>query len=93
MRKIREILRLKWECQYSYHLIAKSCGVSSSTACECVRRATRANLTWPLPADLDDEALIALLYKQNKTTKKDEFTKIDFAKLHQELKKKHVTKM
>lgn len=93
MRKIREILRLKWECKCSYHLIAKSCGVSSSTASECVRRAKEASLTWPLPTDLHDDALIALLYKPHTTAEKNEHAKIDFAKLHQELKKKHVTKM
>ena len=93
MRKIREILRLKWDLKCSNHLISCSVGISSSTVSECMRRATDANLTWPLPIDLDDDALIAKLYKPCTTAEKNEHTKIDFAKLHQELKKKHVTKM
>ncbi len=93
MRKIREVLRLKWDLKCSNHLIACSVGISSSTVSECVRRATEASLTWPLPADLDDDALITLLYRPQTMAEKNEHEKIDFAKLHQELKKKHVTKM
>lgn len=93
MRKIREILRLKWDLKCSNHLISCSVGISSSTVSECVRRATKANVTWPLPAELDDDALIALLYAPHTMAEKNEHEKIDFAKLHQELKKKHVTKM
>jgi transposase len=93
MRKIREILRLKWDLKCSNHLISRSIGVSSSTVSECVRRAKEACLTWPLPVALDDDALIAMLYKPHTLAKKHEHAKIDFAKLHQELKKKHVTKM
>lgn len=93
MRKIREILRLKWECHCSYHAIAKSVGVSSSTVSDCIRRAKSANLSWPLPAEMDDDVLIGLLYSPTTRAKKDEHTKIDFAYIHQELKKKHVTKL
>lgn len=82
MRKIREILRLKWDLKCSNHLISCSIGVSTSTVSECVRRATKADLTWPLPVELDDDALISLLYTPHTTAEKDEHTKIDFAKLH-----------
>lgn len=93
MRKIREILRLQWDLKCSYHLTAKSVGVSSSTIGECLRRAKAANLTWPLPADLDDDALIKLLYPPLKKTIDDGQNKIDWAHIHQELKRKHVTMM
>lgn len=62
MRKIREILRLKWACQLSDRAIAKSCSVARSTVAECLKRASIAALTWPLPEDMDDFALERLLY-------------------------------
>jgi len=56
MRKIREVLRLKAD-GFSKRRIAASLGISATAAMECVQRARRAGLTWPLPEDLSDEAL------------------------------------
>jgi len=39
MRKIREILRLKWSAQLSNRAIAKSCAIARSTVAECLERA------------------------------------------------------
>jgi len=57
MRKINEVLRLKWECGLSNRAIARSCSISHSTVSEYVRRANAAGLTWPLPETLDEDAL------------------------------------
>lgn len=62
MRKIREILRLKWTAQLSDRTIAKSCSIARSTVAECLKRAEKAALPWPLPENLDDAALERLLY-------------------------------
>jgi len=62
MRKIREILRLKWTSQLSSRAIAKSCLIARSTVAECLERAFNAGLSWPLPDGLDDSALERLLY-------------------------------
>jgi transposase len=56
MRKIREVLRLKAD-GFSKRRIAASLGISATAAMECVHRARRVGLTWPLPEDLSDEAL------------------------------------
>lgn len=93
MRKIREILRLKWDCSCSHHLIASSLGVSSSTVGECLRRATEARLSWPLAPELDDGKLEALLYPPPPKRLPDAQREIDWAKVHQELQRKHVTIM
>ena len=61
MRKIREILRLKC-AGLSPRQIAASVGSALSTVQECLRRAVRAQLNWPLPDELDDARLEALLY-------------------------------
>lgn len=93
MRKIKEILRLKWECHCSNHLIACSVGVSSSTVSECLRRARMANLTWPLPTEYDDAQLEQLLYPPaSKITPADQ-GEIDWIHIHKELKRKAVTLM
>lgn len=93
MRKIREILRLRLLSGCSYHGIAASLGVSSSTASEYVRRAKEANLTWPLPEDLDDEKLEALLYPGFQKVSDEERGEVDWEYIHKELKRKSVTLM
>jgi transposase len=62
MRKIKEVLRLKWACGLNRRAIARSVGISHSTVREYLQRAVAAGLSWPLPADLDDAALYLRLY-------------------------------
>lgn len=52
MRKIKEVLRLK-STGLSNRKITGSCGVSRPTVAGYLRRAQAAQLTWPLPEDLD----------------------------------------
>ena len=49
MRKIREVLRLKWACELSNRAVATSCAIAPSTVWDYVHRATQAGLSWPLP--------------------------------------------
>ncbi len=62
MRKVREVLRLKYACGVSERVIARSIGVSRSTVAEYLRRAAVTGLAWPIPADLDDAALERRLF-------------------------------
>ncbi len=62
MRKIRELLRLKYELGRSHREIAASLGVANSTVSDYVRRASAASLSCPLPEGLDDSALEAALF-------------------------------
>ena len=48
MRKLREILRLKYETALSHRAIAKACGVGTGTVSMHVRRLREAGLSWPL---------------------------------------------
>lgn len=91
MRKIRELLRLKWGCHCSNQLIGHSLGCSPSTVSECLRRAQEAKLSWPLPEALSDEELERLLYPPVKKRTSADTGEIDWACVHQELKRKHVT--
>lgn len=62
MRQIRQVLRLKYEHGLPNRAIAKACSVGVATVAEYLGRARRAALSWPLPEDLDDEALEARLF-------------------------------
>ncbi len=46
MRKMKEVLRLKYDCGISEREISRSCQVSRSTVADYIRRATAARLTW-----------------------------------------------
>ena len=61
MRKIHDVLRLS-AAGMSKRKIAASLGVSATAAGECIRRARRAGLGWPLPEGLTDQALEDRLY-------------------------------
>jgi hypothetical protein len=63
MRKIREVLRLKFGLKLTDRDTAQSCKLSRSTVGEYIQRARKANIVWPLPPDLDDHALEAVLFK------------------------------
>jgi transposase len=91
MRKIREVLRLKFEASLSDSAIARATGSARSTVQECLRRARAAGLTWPLPAELDGEVLYARLYPRNVAPTRSALP--DFAKLQQELKRPGVTRL
>ena len=62
MRKIRELLRLKFELGRSHREIAASVGIANSTVSDYVRRASAAGFSWPLPEGLDDAALEVVLF-------------------------------
>ena len=49
MRKIKEVLRLKWSLNLSNRQITTTCGVGDPTVSEYLRRASDAGLPWPLP--------------------------------------------
>ena len=54
MRKIREVLRLKYELGRSNREIARSCDIGSSTVSDHLKRPRMKGLTWPLADDQSD---------------------------------------
>ena len=92
MRKIREVLRLKYPHQASDRKIASSCQISRSTVAEYLRRATSAGLTWPLPEGLDDESLEELLFPESPKETTDGRPLPDWEYVHKELRRKGVTR-
>jgi transposase len=88
MRKIREVLRLKHELGLSERQIAASVKLSKAGVGNYLRRARGVGLAWPLPPDLGDEALEAMLYARSGDTRT---ARVDWAKVHQELSRPGVT--
>jgi len=55
VRKIYEVLCLKFERKLSNRAIARTCSISPSTVCEYITRAEAAGLSWPLPEEVDED--------------------------------------
>lgn len=63
MRKIKEVLRLRFELGLGQRQISRSCGIGLGTVHEYLERATAASIGWPLPKSLSDEELEAKLFE------------------------------
>ena len=50
MRRLRELLRLKYEAGLSHRAMAQACAVGLGTVSAYLARATAAGVTWPLGA-------------------------------------------
>ena len=68
MRKIRKVLRLKFEQNLSNRAIAVSCRVGVATVHEYLARANTAGVSWPLVASVSDEDLEKSLFPPVPTT-------------------------
>ena len=91
MRKIKEVLRLKWGKGMSNRQIATSCGIGRPTVAEYLRRAQEAGVSWPLPADLDDTRLERMLFPPPPDMPAQLRGIPDWLAIHKELRHKHVT--
>ena len=91
MRHVREILRLG--CSgISKHEIGRRMGLAASTVRETLKRFAATGLPWPLPDDVTDGFLEARLYKSAGTKQGHRrIAEPDWALVHRELKRKHVT--
>ena len=91
MRKLKEVLRLKWQNACSNKQIAKSCNIARSTVREYLRRAQDAGVTWPLDPEVDDRVLENLLFPVREAGNYPERQMPSMEYLYNELKKKSVT--
>jgi transposase len=91
MRKIRELLRLRWEQQLPQRVIANSLGLSQGSVSDYLNRGRRAGLTWPLPEALDDARLEALLFPPLPNVPSDQRPVPDWSAVHRDLRRPNVT--
>ncbi|UYM15945.1 IS21 family transposase [Endozoicomonas euniceicola] len=93
MRKIREVLRLKFEHQLSIRKIASSCNVSRATVSDYLNRFAASGLEWPLSSNLDETTLDQQLFPVQPPASKRQLALPAWSEIHQELRKPGVTLM
>ena len=90
MRKLKEILRLKYGCLLSHSQIAKSLSISSGTVSNYAKRAAQFGLrTWPIPDKWDDVALSKAFFETK--IQRQRHAVPDWSVVHVELKHKTMT--
>jgi transposase len=62
MRKVKEILRLRFGLGLRQNQIARSCSIGQATVHRYLQKALAAGLSWPLPENLDDRRLQELFF-------------------------------
>src|SRR5216683_2373279 len=93
MRHVRDVMRLKAAGMPSRE-IARRVGAAPSTVRLTIRRFEASGLTWPLPDDVTDTVLEARLFAKAGSGGRQgqrRLTEPDWAVVHRELKRKHVT--
>jgi len=95
MRKIKEVLRLRFELKLGYQQIGRSCSMAVSTVHKYLKRAAAAGLTWPLPEDWDEARVDAVVFTRREANFAEPNPKRiapDFAAIHHQLRsEKYVT--
>src|SRR4051812_29878271 len=91
MRKIREVLRLKYACGVSDRVISRSVGIGRTAIAEYVRRAAVIGITWPIPEELDDTALERKLFAPAGYNPPRSKPLPDWGHVHAELRRRGVT--
>ena len=91
MRKIKEVLRLKWQCGLSNRAIAASCNIGVGTVHEYVSRAVAARLVWPLPEEMTEQGLEDLLFPPPLLFPADQRPLPDWPLVNRDLRRKGVT--
>lgn len=92
MRKLKEILRLRLQAQLSIRQIAASTQLSVGVVQKVVRQAQQSNLTWAKLAELNEYQITRLVYPTPAAPQRKGFIDPDWGEIHQELKRKGVTK-
>jgi len=93
MRKIREVLRLRFGLHLGQDQIARSCSIGQATVHRYLERASAAGLGWPLPDEYDDRRLNELLFPTRPEYPESVAHRgVDFGAVRQQLQtNKHVT--
>src|SRR6201999_2993791 len=91
MRQIREVLRLRYASKLPQRAIAKRLGLSQGAISGYLSRARAACVGWPLPEDLDDAQLEAILLAPPPDIAADQRPMPDWAWVHRKLRRPNVT--
>lgn len=91
MRRIREVLRLRFAQGLSQRAIGRSLRLSVGAVNAYLSRARMTGLSWPLPAELDDTHLERLLYPPPPDVATERRPLPDWPMVHRELRRPNVT--
>jgi transposase len=93
MRKIKDVLRLRFGMNLGQDQIARSCAIGQATVHRYLERAEAAGLKWPLPDDYDDRRLNELLFPTRPGYPPSvPRPGLDFAEVHRQMQaNRHVT--
>ena len=91
MRKIKEILRLRYEAGRSIRHTGGSAWISVGSIQKLLEEAAQAQLSWPLPEGMGDAVLSQLLYPGWYVGVRGKLPLPDWNKIHCELKPKDIT--
>lgn len=87
MRKIKEVLRLKYDCGLSNRQIAHSCQIARSTVTDYLWRAEQAGIGWVEAKPMQDRELKERLFPEIPTPCSQSRPLPDFTYIHDELKR------
>ena len=93
MRMVRDILRLAVGQGLSRRQVGAALGIPFTTVSDHLRRAQEAGLGWPLPEEMDDQALEAALFRKDPAPPADRRPVPDWSEVHRELRRPGVTLM
>jgi len=87
MRKVKEVMRLRFELKLGYQQIGRSCSIAVSTVHKYLKRAEAAGLSWPLPEDWDEARVAATVLPRPEPSaakKNPAQTPPDFSAIHEQ---------
>jgi transposase len=92
MRRIKEVLRLRFEAGLGHRQIARSCSLGVGTVHDYLKRAEAAGLKWPLPEGWNDERIEAALLVGGRPDRQARRPLPDFKNIREQLQRhSHLT--
>ena len=91
MRRIRELLRLRYEGGHTYRDISASTGMSTGSISDYLRRVSESGLTWEETRKLEDHDLEGRLFRDGGRNEPSPRAPIDLELVHREMRKSGVT--
>jgi len=93
MKKIRDLLRLKFSAKLNHRQIGKALNISPGTVSYYTQAAQTAGITWPIPEDMNHDALIAKIEPVAKQLRnpQSKWVMPDWSAVQKDLSVKHMT--
>ncbi|VVE85937.1 transposase [Pandoraea sputorum] len=91
MRRIKEVLRLKWACHLSHRQVRGALGTGLGTITQYLQLASAAGLDWAAVEPLPEDELERLLLSAPSQVASARWVDLDYAAVHRELRRKSVT--